>query len=81
MSDINVADVDALVRDIFLAFVRVHVGPPGASGRTFAVSSSACLFKRLAGQKNIGNTAYLLHQARPPCRGERFSSCKKPCFD
>jgi hypothetical protein len=36
-------------------------GPPGASDRKFTVSSSACLFKRLAAWQHKGNSCYLLH--------------------
>jgi len=35
MNDINIADVDALVRDIFLAFVRVHVLYHAADGPVY----------------------------------------------
>jgi hypothetical protein len=41
MNDINVTDVDALVRDIFLAFVRVHVLYHAADGPIYDAASIA----------------------------------------
>ncbi len=38
MNDINIADVDALVRDIFLAFVRVHVLYHAADGPIYGAA-------------------------------------------
>jgi PadR family transcriptional regulator PadR len=38
MYDINIADVDALVRDIFLAFVRVHVLYHAADGPIYGAA-------------------------------------------